>query len=508
MELRYLKKLKSGSDVRGIASELGSPITLTNEAVYDITRAFCAWYEAKYFKKPAAIAVGHDVRISTERILERVTAAINDAGIDVLDCGLCSTPSMFMLLKSGRACAASIMITASHLPSDRNGLKFFSESGGLESGDIDDILELAAAADFERSAVRGKVTKCDYMPEYCADLVKKVRTACGEDRPLEGMKIIVDAGNGAGGFFCEGVLQPLGADTQGSIYTEPDGTFPNHIPNPEDKKAIDCLKAAVLREKADLGIIFDTDVDRAGAVDCDGREINRNDLIALAAAMVLENRPGTIVTDSVTSDGLTKFIESLGGKHLRFKRGYKNVIDEAMRRNANGEYCPLAIETSGHAAFAENYFLDDGAYLVVRILICLAQQTKKGQTLSRLIAGLEHPAEEDEVRISFNSLTEDFRADGAKVIEHIKSAAPGMGCSLAHDNYEGVKVNFDKNNGDGWFLVRLSVHDPVMPINFESRCAGGNRIIAAKLLQLLQGCDFLDVTNLEKFIQNDGQPNK
>ena len=155
MELRYLKKLKSGSDVRGIASELGSPITLTNEAVYDIARAFCAWYEAKYFKKPAAIAVGHDVRISTERILERVTAAINDAGIDVLDCGLCSTPSMFMLLKSGRACGASIMITASHLPSDRNGLKFFTESGGLESGDIDDVLELAAAADFERSAVRG-----------------------------------------------------------------------------------------------------------------------------------------------------------------------------------------------------------------------------------------------------------------------------------------------------------------------------------------------------------------
>ena len=501
MELRYLKKLKSGSDVRGIASELGSPITLTNEAVYDIARAFCAWYEAKYFKKPAAIAVGHDVRISTERILERVTAAINDAGIDVLDCGLCSTPSMFMLLKSGRACGASIMITASHLPSDRNGLKFFTESGGLESGDIDDVLELAAAADFERSAVRGKATKCDYMPEYCADLVKKVRAACGEDRPLEGMKIIVDAGNGAGGFFCEGVLQPLGADTQGSIYTEPDGTFPNHIPNPEDKKAIDCLKAAVLREKADLGIIFDTDVDRAGAVDCDGREINRNDLIALAAAMVLENRRGTIVTDSVTSDGLTKFIESLGGKHLRFKRGYKNVIDEAVKRNAAGEYCPLAIETSGHAAFADNYFLDDGAYLVTRILILLARQSAKGEKLGDIIKDLEHPAEEDEVRISFNSLSADFRADGAKVIEDIKRLPLGEGAALAPDNYEGVRVSFDKDGGDGWFLVRISVHDPVMPINFESNIKGGNKIIAAKLYEMIKDYPFLDCGNLEKFIQ-------
>ena len=497
-----LIKLKSGSDVRGIASDIFKPVTLTDEAVYIIMRAFCAWCEQKYDKKPKAIAVGHDVRISTDRILKQVLNAVTDAGIDAVNCGLCSTPSMFMLLKSKFGCDASVMITASHLPADRNGLKFFTPDGGLKEEDIEHILKIAAEGNFEVSKKLGSVTNRSFLPYYCLSLIDKVRTACGEERPLEGKKIIVDAGNGAGGFFCDMVLKPLGADTAGSIYLEPDGTFPNHVPNPEDKGAIDCLRDAVLKEHADLGIIFDTDVDRAGAVDCDGREINRNDLIALAAVMALDGKKGTIVTDSVTSDGLTKFIESLGGKHLRFKRGYRNVIDEAIRRNAEGEFCPLAIETSGHAAFADNYFLDDGAYLVTRILICLAKQTKRGQTLGGLIEGLEHPAEENEVRISFNSSSKDFRAEGNMVIEDLKRKAKENNLALAPDNYEGVKISFGKDDGDGWFLIRMSVHDPVLPINFESNRAGGNKIIAAKLYGLIKGYPFLDTANLEKFIQN------
>uniref|UniRef100_A0ACD6ARG0 Uncharacterized protein n=1 Tax=Avena sativa TaxID=4498 RepID=A0ACD6ARG0_AVESA len=129
------------------------------------------------------------------------------------------------------------------------------------------------------------------------------------------------------------VLKPLGAVTSGSQFLEPDGLFPNHIPNPEDKAAMEAITQAVLNKNADLGIIFDTDVDRSAAVDSSGRELNRNRLIALMSAIVLEEHPGTtVVTDSVTSDGLTTFIEKkLGGKHHRFKRGYKNVIDEAIR---------------------------------------------------------------------------------------------------------------------------------------------------------------------------------
>ena len=142
-------------------------------------------------------------------------------------------------------------------------------------------------------------------------------------------------------------------------------------------------------------MIFDTDVDRAGCVDAQGREINRNRLVALAAAIALEDHPGgTIVTDSITSTGLKTFIEQeLGGHHWRFKRGYKNVINEAIRLGNDGVNAPLAIETSGHAALIDNYFLDDGAYLVTRIIIKAAQLRKEGKTLDSLIAALQEPAE-------------------------------------------------------------------------------------------------------------------
>ena len=144
--------------------------------------------------------------------------------------------------------------------------------------------------------------------------------------PLDGLKIIVDAGNGAGGFFADKVLKKLGADTSGSQYLNPDGNFPNHIPNPENEEAMQSICEAVKRNKADLGIIFDTDVDRSAVVDKNGNPINRNSLIALISAVILKEHPGsTIVTDSITSDGLTKFIEkNLKGKHHRILQPTEN----------------------------------------------------------------------------------------------------------------------------------------------------------------------------------------
>lgn len=499
-------KLKSGTDVRGIAvATEGSPVALTNEAVYATVCAFLKFLSQKTAKASPKIAVGNDVRISAERILAQVRRAAQDSGCDLVYTGLCSTPSMFMLLKDGDwDCDASIMITASHLPFDRNGLKFFTPEGGLEGSEIKEILCAAADGEKIENTKKGAYSEREYLDRYCENLVASVRKACGEDRPLAGKKIIVDAGNGAGGFFADKVLAPLGADTEGSQFLTPDGTFPNHIPNPEDRGAIASLSAAVVRERADLGVIFDTDVDRAGAVDSDGKEINRNRLIALMSAILLDGKGGTIVTDSVTSDGLTEFIENLGGRHVRFKRGYKNVIDEALRRESEGENCPLAMETSGHAAFKENYFLDDGAYLVTKILICLSSQAKRGKTLSSMISQLKLPVEEDEVRLKFTPLSADFKTEGNGVIEDLKAialAAPDM--RLAPDNYEGVRVNFGKDDGDGWFLVRMSVHDPVMPINFESCSKGGNVKIARRLYGLLKDYPFLDTQNLENFISKN-----
>lgn len=501
MTKQQLLKLKNGTDVRGtaIAGVDGDPVTLTDEAVILIAKAFFVWAAAKTAIKSPTIAVGHDSRLSAGHISALVAEAITSCGGNVVLTGLSSTPSMFMLLQDGFGADASVMITASHLPYQKNGLKFFVKEGGLESADISEILEIAAEGIFPAGS--GKTEERSYIDKYAGDLVKKVRLACGEDEPLKGKRILVDAGNGAGGFYADKVLKPLGADTAGSQFLEPDGAFPNHIPNPENADAMKSVCEAVKKHKADFGIIFDTDVDRAGAVAKDGEEINRNRLIALISAILLEEKKGAyIVTDSVTSDGLAQFIASRGGVHHRFKRGYKNVINESKRLNAEGKYSPLAIETSGHAALAENYFLDDGAYLVTRLLIALAKCAKEGKELTELIADLPEPAEAAEARLGFLPDC-DFKALGNGVIEDLKALVEKTAyLSPAPDDREGVRINFDKAHGDGWALVRMSLHEPIMPINLESNSSGGVKKIAAELYAILKEYPFLIADNLKKFL--------
>lgn len=493
--------LKNGTDVRGTAIDggLNDPVTLTDEAVLGIAKAFCVWVKEKTGIARPVVAVGHDSRISANRISAKVAEGITSCGGDVILTGLSSTPSMFMLLQDGFGADASVMITASHLPFRKNGLKFFTKEGGLEGGDVTEILKLAAAGNFPAGS--GKVTEKSYLAKYSSDLVEKVRKACGEEQPLKGKRILVDAGNGAGGFYVDLVLKPLGADTTGSQFLEPDGTFPNHIPNPENAEAMESVCNAVVKHKADFGIIFDTDVDRAGAVAPDGTEINRNALIALISAILLEEKKGAyIVTDSVTSDGLASFIKAHGGVHYRFKRGYKNVINESKRLNAEGKDSPLAIETSGHAALRENYFLDDGAYLVTRILISLAKCAKAGKNLLDLISDLPVPAEAAEARLTFVPGC-DFKTLGAGIIEDLKRIAEqSPRLSLAPDNHEGVRINFDKESGDGWALVRMSLHEPILPINAESNRAGGNKLILNTLYGYLKEYSFLNTDNLKKFL--------
>ncbi len=491
--------LKNGTDVRGtaIAGVEGDPVTLTDEAVLAISAAFALWAEKKLGKKPT-IAVGHDSRLSAEHIAGFTARGITSQGGTAVFTGLSSTPSMFMLLQDGFGADASVMITASHLPYQKNGLKFFLKEGGLESSDLDEVLSIASGLSVPEGAGTAACEQRSYLEKYASDLVAMVRRATGEERPLAGKRILVDAGGGAGGFYESLVLKPLGADTSGSQFLEPDGTFSGHIPNPENAQAMQSVCDAVKRSHADFGVIFDTDVDRAGAVSSTGEEINRNRLIALISAILLEEKKGAyIVTDSVTSDGLTQFITQHGGVHHRFKRGYKNVINESKRLNAEGKDSPLAIETSGHAALRENYFLDDGAYLVTRLLIALAKTAKEGKDLMALIADLPEPAEAREIRLNFVHGV-DFKTLGGKVIEELKEAAKNVPyLSLAPNNFEGVRINFDKAHGDGWALVRMSLHEPIMPVNAESNSAGGVALILKELYSLMQKYDFLDVEKLK-----------
>lgn len=490
-----IMKLKSGTDIRGTA--IGEKTDLTDEAVKKITAGFIHVMKEKTGLSPEkmTVAVGHDSRLSADRIRNAVVTVLCHHGIKVLDCSLASTPAMFMTTVTA-GCTASIQITASHHPFDKNGLKFFTKDGGFENEDIVNVLTFAENADVSAIEYTDSSEKTDYMSEYAAILRKMICdgiNAENYDKPLEGLHIVTDAGNGAGGFYATDVLEKLGADISGSLYLDPDGNFPNHAPNPENSQAMQCISDAVVKAGADFGVIFDTDVDRSACVDSEGKEINRNALIALAATIALHDNPGgTIVTDSVTSDGLKIFIEKvLGGKHLRFKRGYKNVINEALRLNSIGINAPLAMETSGHAALRENYFLDDGAYLITKIIIMLVKLRKEGRTIADLIADLPLPLEEKEIR--YRILESDFRAYGQKVIDDFAVyAADREGWTVADDNHEGLRVSLDKEHGDGWMLLRLSVHDPILPFNAESNSEGGVRKIIKEFSEFINGYDRIE----------------
>jgi phosphomannomutase len=549
----YLK-LQNGSDIRGVAIEgvEGEPLNLDENAAAKIGFAFAKWLKSKQATccgtdaecsdtancsdeengRQLKVSVGRDPRLSGEKLAAAFSAGLVSAGIHVFDCGLASTPAMFMsTIFDSFICDGAVMITASHLPYNRNGFKFFDKSGGLNKGDIKEILTMAgelddafhfekcsssnAAGDSDKDAVispaegetgkAGSIEKKDLMKRYCLHLCELIGDGAGhigDGLPLSGLKIVVDAGNGAGGFYADNVLAPLGAEVIG-CFLEPDGNFPNHIPNPENKEAMASISGAVKEHGADLGIIFDTDVDRSAAVDENGHEIARNGIVALAAALVEEKHPGTtVVTDSITSDQLTVFLEKdLGMKHLRFKRGYRNVINKAIELNEAGEECHLAIETSGHAAIKENHFLDDGAYLATLIVIRAAKLAAEGKKISSMISSLEEPADATEVRMKISC--EDFGACGDRILSELEEWIRSSDLfDLVEPNYEGVRANYasggNTSGGEvtGWFLLRKSLHDPIMPLNIEANQPGGCKVIAAELRKFLAKYEELDTGEL------------
>ncbi|CAL5213087.1 unnamed protein product [Lathyrus oleraceus] len=551
-ELDRIRRLQNGSDVRGVAleGEKGRTVDLTPPAVEAISESFGEWVvnglekEKGYRVENVSVSLGRDPRITGSKLSVAVFAGLTRAGCMVFDMGLATTPACFMsTLLPPFEYDASIMMTASHLPYTRNGLKFFTKRGGLTSLEVEEICDNAACKFANRMAKVSSLlkvlpTKVDFMSAYSKHLREIIKERISHplhyETPLEGFQIIVNAGNGSGGFFTWDVLDKLGADTFGSLHLKPDGMFPNHIPNPEDKIAMAMTRAAVLQNSADLGIVFDTDVDRSGVVDNKGNSINGDKLIALMSAIVLKENPGsTIVTDARTSMSLTKFITDRGGHHCLYRVGYRNVIDKGVHLNKDGIETHLMIETSGHGALKENHFLDDGAYMVVKIIIEMVRMKLGGsdEGIGSLIKDLEEPCESIELRINIVSEPRDAKAKGLEAIETFRNyIEEGMlkgweldscgdcwvseGCLVdTNDTPTHIdaqmyraRVSNNEHGQHGWIHMRQSIHNPNIAVNLQSSVQGGCLSMARALRDdflKASGVDtFLDIAQIDKFVEN------
>lgn len=251
---------------------------------------------------------------------------------------------------------------------------------------------------------------------------------------------------------------------------------------------------AVKENTADLGLIFDTDVDRMSAVLSGGRPLNRDAIIAMMSAILSKDYPGsTIITDSVTSDRLTAFLEEkLGLKHLCFKRGYKNVINKCIELNEQGIVSPLAMETSGHGCLKDNYYLDDGAMLAVKLVSALADAKSRGLTIDSLIDGFSTEFCDREIRFKISG--NDFKEYMADVIDKFKEKAENAGY-LMPNSFEGIRIKFTEKPC-GWMLLRASLHDPVMVLNLEGITSEDLKAISEIAADLLSGFDRLDISAL------------
>lgn len=546
--LRNIKQLThQGSDIRGkfvdhprlgrIAQASKAIEKLQEDGIPALTpfSSFCLGHafgqlvlQQTKSTKPT-VALGRDPRPHGTILCDAFGRGVQSASenIRVVYTGVATTPSLFHFCRAG-FCDGAVMVTASHLPSDRNGFKLFTANGGFQKNDV--RLMNGLAADFAQKwhdvegmmppTSGGEGVFCsewvDFMPYYASTLQEAICKEVGSasDKPLQGLKIVLNAGNGSGGFFNK-VLEGLGADVSASIGIEPDGTFPRGIPNPEKKQMMADTIAACQEVEADLGILLDTDADRSGFVVPVGNNqyepLNRNRLIALLSVVFSRTSPGcAIVTDSVTSEGLADFLENdLGLQHVRYLKGYANVIGKAQALttsgNANAE---MAIETSGHCAMKENGYLDDGTYTAVKVIGLLAREKMashddKSADLLSLISGLKEMPEDTEVRMNANDGSLDTTTTVFdRAVREIEDMCSTMETwDLDNDNLEGIRVRI---GGGGFFMFRKSLHDPLVSLQVEAQSKQeALKKVVGPLLERFQSVDVigraLDLTNLEQY---------
>lgn len=415
-------------DIRGLyGSELDARLAER------IGRAFFA------VVRPRRVVVAHDMRPCAPEIRDAVARGLAACGADVVDLGLASTPMHSFAVGAG-GFDGGIMVTASHNPAEYIGMKL-SRSGAVplsrEEG-IAEIEERIRRGELPRDAeAPGRVRRGDFVREYVEMVARTARI----DRPL---RIVADAGNGMGGFEFPKVAERLRLDVV-PLYFELDGRFPNHEANPLDWHTLADLRAAVVREGADLGVAFDGDADRAGFVDEKGEPVTNDLATALMAADVLGREKGPVAYDLRSSRALPEEIVRHGGTPVRCRVGH-SFMKKAMREHR----CVFGGEYSGHYYWRENYDTESASLAVVAVANILA---RTGKPLSELLRPLRRYLQTGEVNFRVEDKEAKMRA--------VEAAFP----DATIDRLDGVTVSYP----DWWCNVRPSNTEPLLRLNLEAK---------------------------------------
>ena len=390
------------------------------------------------------VALGYDGRLSSPELAAACIAGLTAAGVDVIDIGVVATPMLYFAVYHVEA-DGGIQITGSHNPPDYNGFKMMMGKKSFFGADIQQLGAMSAAGDWESG--QGGVEKKDLLDDYAARLLRDVR-------PGKPLKVTWDTGNGAVGVSIRAVVDKLPGE-HFVLNEKVDGTFPAHHPDPTVPKNLEQLIAEVKKRGCDLGIAFDGDGDRIGAVDGKGRILWGDQLLVLWARDVLKQRPGaTIIADVKASQVLFDEIARAGGKPMMFKTGHSLIKSKMAEIGA-----PLAGEMSGHIFFADTFYgFDDALYCGLRLLNIVA---KADESLADMRDGLPQPVNTPELRFDC--------ADERKfaVVEEVKALLQKQGAKFS--DIDGVRVS----TADGWWLLRASNTQPVLVARCEAADENG-----------------------------------
>lgn len=390
------------------------------------------------FNNQNQVIVGGDVRISTPRIMSILIENLKKTGCDVIDIGIVPTPVLYFSLFHYNI-PNGIMVTASHNPKDFNGFKVCANKTAIYGNEIQKIRGIIEKADFFRG--NGVCQKKDIISDY-------IDTITADVKINNQLKLVVDTGNGTCGPIMEKILQKIGVRFE-ILYKEPDGNFPNHLPDPTVEKYIKDLIDKVRQGDFNAGVGIDGDGDRIGVIDEKGNIIWGDMLLAIFAENVLKNEPGAkIIFEVKCSKGLIERIEQLGGIPLMYRTGHSLIKAKMKQENA-----PLAGEMSGHIFFADRYFgYDDAIYASLRLLEILSE----GHNLSELVSRIPKYYTTPEIRIDTDDNKKFF------IVEALKKEFKK---DFKVIDIDGVRVDF----GDGWGLLRASNTQPVLVLRFEAR---------------------------------------